>query len=148
MNPDSITQYIIDTFGGVDIVVASGDSYFFYDPGGKLPVDHRFPFVTLVTGDRHDKASNLDRPGVYRLNIGVAKATYVSMFGQPPPFPKDGGIVETGHDFSALDQIMPHPVYAAMHWVCVLNPSETTFATLRPLLAEAYDMAAKRSGRQ
>ena len=37
---------------------------------------------------------------------------------------------------------MPHPVYGRMYWVCVLNPSDETFATkVQPLLAEAYDMA-------
>ena len=29
---------------------------------------------------------------------------------------------------------MPHPVYGPNHWVCVLNPSDTTFENLKPLL--------------
>ena len=33
---------------------------------------------------------------------------------------------------------MPHPVYGRMHWICVVNPSEATFETLMPSLAEAY----------
>ncbi len=30
------------------------------------------------------------------------------------------------YDFSAKDIIMPHPVYAWMGWICMLNPSEQT----------------------
>src|SRR3954470_14379016 len=100
-------------------------SFFFYNPPGELPPDHRFPFVTLVTTDEHDQASDLNRPGVFRLNIGVNKETYQAMFGPQPAFSKTGEVANTGHDFTALDQIMPHPIYAAMSWVCVLNPSET-----------------------
>ena len=69
---------------------------------------------------------------MFRLNIGVSKKTYEGLFGE-------------GHyDFAALDQLMPHPVYGTNHWVCVLNPSEPTFKKLKPLLAEAYDIAAQR----
>jgi predicted DNA-binding protein (MmcQ/YjbR family) len=38
-----------------------------------------------------------------------------------------------------------------MSWVCVLNPSAATFEAVRPLLAEAYELAvskrAKRAAR-
>jgi Family of unknown function (DUF6194) len=46
--------------------------------------------------------------------------------------------------FTALDKLMPHPVYGQYHWVCVLNPSQATFETLKPLLQEAYDRAVQR----
>ena len=49
-----------------------------------------------------------------------------------------------GYDFTALDRMMPHPVYGKMYWVCVLNPSIATFERVQSLLAEAYDLAAKR----
>src|SRR5262245_36626117 len=83
MNEIAVSRYITDTFAGVDVVVASGDSYFFYNPDPNA-LDHRFPFATLVTGDRHDTFSNLDRPDVFRLNIGVSKQTYQSLFGSQP----------------------------------------------------------------
>jgi hypothetical protein len=48
-------------------------SFFFYGP------EHKFPFATLVTNDAYDQASNLSRPSVFRLNIGISKQTYQSM---------------------------------------------------------------------
>ena len=65
MDEAELIRYIVTTFEGVDVVEASGDSYFMYDP------EHMFPFATLVTGARHDQVSDLDRPGVFRLNSGV-----------------------------------------------------------------------------
>ena len=140
----------ITGMGGVDVVEAEGDHYFFYDPQNDQPVDHRFPFATLVTGDRHDQASDLDRESVYRLNIGLERTAYEAMFGTRPSWPKDGFVVETGHNYTLLDRLMPHPVYSPQSWICVLNPSEGTFESLRPLLTAAYERAArshrKRSG--
>jgi hypothetical protein len=155
MDQDSIIRYVADTFAGVDILsptdgVGAGDTFFIYDPERNLDVKQRFPFATMVTknyGD-FDCASNLDRPGVFRLNIGVSKDTYRSLFGPPPSPPGEAGIVDTGHDFAALDQLMPHPVYGHLAWVCVLNPSDATFLTVRPLLAEAYDRAVSRQARR
>jgi hypothetical protein len=141
MDPDAITKFITDTFDGVDVVVASGNAFYFYDP------DHRFPFATLVTSDIYDRSSNLDRPSVFRLNIGVSGQTYRKVFGPQPSPPSDDGVVDTGHDFTALDQLKPHPVYAPQSWVCVLNPTEVTFQTVQPLLAEAYERSVKRQAR-
>jgi len=161
MDEAAITQYITDTFDGVDVVVASreagspevawGDTFFSYDPGRDLPPDRRFPFATIVTKDYadFDCASNLNRPSVFRLNIGVGKETYRSLFGAPssPSGTGDGG--ESDYDFTALDQLLPHPVYGRMYWVCVLNPSAATFQTVvRPLLAEAYDIVVSKGARR
>jgi hypothetical protein len=52
---------------------------------------------------------------------------------------------EDDYDFTALDVLMPHPVYGPNHFVCVLNPSDSTFDAVRPLLNEAYEIAAKRA---
>jgi hypothetical protein len=50
-------------------------------------------------------------------------------------------VVVGDHDFTAIDVLMPHPVYAWMGWVQVLSPSTETFTGLRSLFAEAYDAA-------
>lgn len=43
-----------------------------------------------------------------------------------------------------MDTLLPHPTYASQHWVCVLNPGEATLETVRALLAEAYEFAARK----
>ncbi len=147
MDADAIRQYVAATFDGVHVMVASqesgapeiawGDTFFIYDPERNLPPNRQQPFATIVTKDYgdFDNSSNLDRPGVYRLNVGLSRETFQGLFGEP-----GGG----GHDFTTLDRVMPHPVYGRNHWVCALNPSEATFEGLKPLLAEAYDRAVKR----
>jgi hypothetical protein len=37
----------------------------------------------LVTSDLYDQFSNLNRPSVFRLNIGIGKQTFRSLFGSP-----------------------------------------------------------------
>lgn len=149
MDEASIIRYIKDTFEGLDIVVApSGDSFFFYDPDRSVPPDRRLPFATLVTDDNYDSVSQLHRPSVFRLNVGVGKETYRSLFGPQPGPPGATGVVDTGHDYAALDQILPHPVYAPMSWICVLNPGKATFEAVRLLLAEAYELAVTRYTRR
>jgi len=153
VNEAEISRYITDTFEGVDVVVASGDSFFFYNPDSNLPPDHRFPFVTIVTSDIYDQFSNLNRPSVFRLNIGIGKQTFRSLFGLPKlPSGRDSAAESSDnssdYDFTALD-LMPHPVYGRMYWVCVLNPSDETFEMkVRPRLTEAYELAVRKYNRQ
>jgi len=141
MDQDAIARYITETFTGVDVMlgppgIAEGDSFFIYDPDRDLTPDRKFPFATIVTKDYgdFDRASHLDRPGVFRLNIGIGKETFRALFSG-----------ETNHDFTTFDQLLPHPVYAAQSWVCILCPGQATFErAIRPLLTEAYELAVKR----
>ncbi len=136
MDEKGITDYIINTFAGVETAQNLGYTFFFYG------ADHMLPFVTLATEDNeYDRVSQLDRPGVFRLNIGVSKPTFQALFGT------DKIDVHT-YDFATLDTIMPHPDYAAQSFLCVLNPSDTTFEKLRPLLTEAYELAVRRVTRR
>jgi hypothetical protein len=144
MDEAAVIRYVTETFPGVNALEASGDTYFIYDPERDLPPSYQQPFATLVTGDRHDQVSDLERPGVFRLNVGVSKATYRGLLGAPPGPPGEHGVVETGHDFAVLDQVLPHPVYAPQSWICVLSPSEATFERMKPWLAEAYGIAVRR----
>lgn len=146
MDESAVREAVTGMFEGVDVVEAAGDCFFFANPDDGRPADHRLPFVTLVKGDAHDAASNLSRPGVYRLNLGINPDTYRALFG-PPPQPAPGwGVIEADHDYTQLDILMPHPVYAPLSWVCVLNPSAATFERLRPLLEEAHGLAVRRRG--
>jgi hypothetical protein len=152
MNENQITQYIVEHFNGVRVVDAWGDTFFFYNPDGDAPDE--FYFATLKSSDdEYDNQSNLNRPSIFRLNIGIGKERYSALFGKPPSrHAKTNGDTEEGdisnYDFTALDQLLPHPVYGRMHWVCVLNPSEETFEALKPLLEEAYTLAVKKYERQ
>jgi hypothetical protein len=153
VNDAEINQYITEALEGVDVVTDSGNSFFFYNPDKDVPPDHRFPFVTLVTSDLYDQFSNLNRLSVCRLNIGISKRTFRSLFGDPARSSgrdsAESSKNASDYDFTALDQVMPHPVYGRMYWVCVLNPGEETFETqVRPLLAEAYDLAVSRHKKQ
>ncbi len=138
----AIADYISESFADVHVLNAHGNTFFYYGPFEG--VENKFPFTTLVTNDKYDQASDLSRLGVFRLNIGVSKETYLSLLGTKAPRAGESGIAETGHDYTALDTIMPHPIYGSMYWVCVLNPSEETFEKVRALLAEAYERDVKR----
>jgi hypothetical protein len=146
VDQQAIVRYISETFDGVDVQQptagpGAGDTFFIYDPGRNLEPKHQLPFATIVTKDygEFDRASDLDRPGVFRLNVGVSRDTFRSLF------PAD----QSGYDFAALGTLLPHPVYAPQSFVCVLNPSADTFThVVQPLLAEAYGIVARRHPRQ
>jgi hypothetical protein len=131
-----ITSYITSTFENVKTTVNLGYTFFFYRD------DHMHPFATIAsTGNEYERISNLDRPGVFRLNIGVSREMFRSLFGTKK--------IDVGaYDFTALDTIMPHPEYSSQHFLCVLSPTEGTFERIRPMLAEAYDIAMKRYNRR
>jgi hypothetical protein len=132
MNESTVADYITKTFPGAETTTAFGYTFFFYKS------DHILPFAMLISSDQdYDRISNLDRPGVFRLNIGVSKQTFQSLFGTAK-------VDVSSYDFTVLDVIMPHPEYAQQNFICVLSPSEGTFERLRALLAEAYDIAVRR----
>jgi len=134
MDADDMTRHICATFDGVNVLEGQGDKFFLYDPDRDLPPERQLPFATIVTGDHYDDVSDLERPGAYRLNIGLTKATYAAGFGA----------ATTPPDYAARDTLMPHPAYAAQHWVCVVNPGAATLETVETLLAEAHAFAARK----
>ena len=123
-DPEAITRHVVDTYAGVDVVTAMGATFFSLDPEKHWP-----NFATIVTTDEHDMGtpSNLSRPGVFRLNLGVSRETFERLVGSM-----------TEPDFAAFDRVLPHPVYAKQHWISILNPSDATFRdVVLPLLDEA-----------
>jgi hypothetical protein len=152
MDQETIIQYITDTFAGVEVLrptdgPGAGDTFFFYDPQRNIDPTRRQPFATIVTKDYgdFDNASQLDRPDVFRLNIGVSRETFRALFGYLPG-KKTSKSAE--YDFAALDKLMPHPVYAPQSFLCVLNPGPETFEAVKPLLAEAYSIVATRHSKR
>jgi hypothetical protein len=146
MDQDAIIQYIVQNLAGITLLRPSegpgaGDTFIYYDPQGNLDAKHQMPFTTIVTKDykEFDESSQLDRPGVFRLNIGVSRETFRTLFGHLPTEES-----AESYDFAALDRVMPHPAYGRQSWVCILNPTPETFESVKPLLAEAYSLVAGR----
>ncbi|MGH8929979.1 MAG: DUF6194 family protein [Egibacteraceae bacterium] len=156
MTEDEIIEFVGGMAGVVAVTadeasgapeVAWGDTFFFYDPDGDVPTNRRQPFATIVTKDYQgfDTASQLDRPGVFRLNISVTRDAFRELVGYTPAAHK-GSSADV--DYTATDRLLPHPVYAPQSWLCVLNPGNETDAQVRFLLKEAWNRAAERHTRR
>jgi hypothetical protein len=144
MNAEGMRRHISESFNGVRILDNLGDTFFLYDPAGDLPPERQQPFATIVTGNHYDSVSDLDRPGAYRLNIGLTKATYLERFGAPPTERDTNWVLDTGYDHTAEDSLTPHPMYASQYWVSVVNPGPATLDTVRSMLIEAHGLAARK----
>jgi hypothetical protein len=143
MDATGVADYIREAFPGVETTEAFGYTFFFYGS------ERMLPFATLATADNeHDRVSDLDRDGAYRLNVGVSRETYRSLLGDEKPRLGPAGVIEGDHDFTLRDRILPHPHYAPQSWVCVVSPGEATFGVVRGLLREAYERAVLRATRK
>ncbi|MFD7628245.1 DUF6194 family protein [Streptomyces sp. NPDC059851] len=121
---------------------AWGDAFFYYAPDGRVP--HRVqPYGTIVTKDHPgDTASDLDPPGRWRVNVHVDRATFRELTGEEPRS------LRRPRDHAAVDSVLPHPVYGAVGWICVVNPGERTTDTVVQLLRSAHDAARARFERR
>ena len=128
-DPAEITSWIVETYPETVVAEAMGATFF------SLDARHWPNFATIVTTDEHDMGtpSDLARPGVFRLNIGVGKATFERLVGD-----------QVEPDYAALDSVVPHPVYSKQRWVAILNPSRRSFdEVIKPLLDEAHERLAR-----
>lgn len=143
MRPEEILDCLTSRFEGLTPKASWGETALFYNPGHELTNG-----VYLCTIKEHDGAndtsSDLDRPGVFRLALGLTVPHYERLFGPRPDRPPKGAAVTTGDDFTALDVVMPHPVYAWMGWAQVLNPSNETFASMQPSFIESYEHVVRK----
>lgn len=140
MSPESIVHAITSHLDGVIPKSSWGETSLFYNPGNLLPNGVYFCTIKEKNGD-NDKSSELDRDSVFRVSIGVGQENYESHFGTKPKRPAKGCIVNTGDDFTQLDKLMPHPIYAWMSWVQILSPSQASFDTIFPLIKDAHASA-------
>jgi hypothetical protein len=131
MDAAAMADYIVSTFDDIEVLKADGNSFFYYSPEHVIP-ERTIAFLTIVTNDLYDQYSNLDRTDVYRLNIGVTKGTFDSLVRK-----------DAVEDYTAIDRIMPHPMYAPQHYLCVLDPAQT-LDQVKELLAEAYGIAIRQ----
>jgi hypothetical protein len=99
--------------------------------------DHRLPFVSLLDQDYdYDRVSNLNRAGVYRVNIGLSRASYDALLGDTDP---------AAVDQTALNVFLPHPDYAKQNFVCILSPAGANAEKMKGLITEAHALAAERA---
>jgi hypothetical protein len=134
-DPEAITRALVERYPETVVVRALGATFF------SLDETHWPNYATIVTTDEHDEGapSDLARPGSFRLNLGVGRATFERLVG-----------AMDAPDYAAYDTLLPHPVYAKQRWVSILNPSDVTFRdVVLPLVAEAHDrLAATRNRRR
>ena len=143
MEAEQILNWCLEHLEGTVLMNSWGETGVFYNPGHVLK--RGIYVLTIKEKDgKNDQASQLDRPGMYRVNLGPRKQTYVNLFGSVPKRPPKGGVVELEMDFAQTDILLPHPVYAWMGWVCTLNPSKHAFEELKPLILESYEFAKEK----
>jgi len=139
---EEVIAYSLETFPGLIEDWNWAERSLFYNPHYQLPKGAYF--LTFKERDGANDSASRIRPGDYRLNVGISKVAFTDWFGAVPLRPAAGGVVQTGHDFSQPDLIMPHPVYGWMCWIAVLNPTHQTFEEVRFLLPGAYERAVER----
>ncbi len=102
--------------------------------------DHMVPFVTLADSDNeHDAVSHLNRAGVFRINIGVSRATFQALVGE---------VNREAVDHTALNVFLPHPHYAAQNFICILNPEGENAEQTKAYIVEAHGLATARLARR
>ena len=128
-DPEAITRIILERWPETTTANAMGATFF------SLDEKHWPNFATIVTTDEHDDGTPsrlTERPGAFRLNIGVGRQTFERLVGD---------IAEP--DYASPDRIVPHPVYAKQLWISIVNPRHETFRdVVLPLLTEAHDRLA------
>lgn len=143
MEPSEIIGNLLGEFEHLVVKSTWGESSLFFNPANSAK--HGSYFLTLKEKNgANDNSSQLDREGVFRVSFGISKNSFQDMFGQTPARPGKGRYVSTGHDFTQLDALMPHPIYAWMNWVQVLNPSNQTWTNIQDLVRESYRLSKTR----
>ena len=143
MTAKDILQNLLSLFPGLIVIDAWGEKSLFYNPEGLLRRGVYFCTIKEKDGE-NDAASGLDRDNVFRMSFGISKKTYTTLFGLLPVRPGKGGVIAFPTDFTQLNELMPHPVYGWMSWVCILNPSSNKFKELETLLSESYALVINK----
>ncbi|WP_454860552.1 DUF6194 family protein [Promicromonospora soli] len=125
--------------------LAWGDAFFYYAPDGEMPGNVQ-PYGTIVTKNYpDDTASDLDPADRWRVNIHVDRATFRELLGGGA---EGGAAGRAQPDSSAVDVVLPHPVYGTAGWVSVVNPGFATSDIVLGLLRDAHAAARTRFERR
>jgi hypothetical protein len=128
---EELVNYLSSHYADVDVMTYPPEqpptAWFF-----SRDADKHWPnFATIVTTDEHDTEpnSNLAARGAYRLNVGVGRESFERLID-----------LRRQYDYTATDEVLPHPTYAKQRWIGIVNPTRRTFDdVLKALLEEAYD---------
>lgn len=137
ISSDRLIDFICKRYSGLIVKSSWGETGLFYNPEHKLA--NGVYFLTIKDHDgENDKSANLNRPDVYRVSFAISEKVFFEIFGEKPPRPLKRSVVNTGHNFQKLDELMPHPIYAWMNWVQILSPSENSLNNIVKLLDDSY----------
>lgn len=126
--------------GGPFPEIAWGDHFFYYAPDGHVPTGQ--PYATIVTKNYpDDEACELDRPDRRRLNIHVGTRVLTELLHDDPRAGSEAV------DFTAVDTVLPHPVYRRQGWISITNPGANTRTIAVGLLRDAHEAARLRAER-
>ncbi|WP_435258273.1 DUF6194 family protein [Thioclava sp. FR2] len=86
MTIDEIFAHVLRSCDGVIEDRNWGERGIFYNPGKVLPKS--IYVLTIKDKDSpNDKASQVNRPGVFRLNLGISRPAFTKLFGDVPSRP-------------------------------------------------------------
>jgi hypothetical protein len=100
-----------------------------------------FLFAGRVAEDADTNSLYLIAVAAYALCIPLWCYSLSALTG---PGLSSSSVIDTGFDYTSQDLVMPHPFYAPMHWVCVVNPGERSRANLAELMQAAHTLARAR----
>jgi hypothetical protein len=113
--------------------ISWGDVFFYVAPDGRVPAGQ--PFATVITKDYPGEPSaGLEHHGSFRVNIAGGRGH------RGPASPQADAAV----DPRTQDHVMPHPSYADLGWVAIVNPGERTHDQMFALLHAAHAAALAR----
>ncbi len=123
---------------GPDIPPSMVGARFFYAGD-----DRRMPFATIVEHDTPggDEESALHRPGTYRLNLQLGREGFRQCFGH---LPRELAGRRGEIDFTALDVLVPHPVYGDQGWGAITSPTRAQLPRIERILRTAHARAESR----
>ncbi len=133
MSVQQIEQFIAARLPNVTRMEHGEYIFYFYASEQALPV------VTVALSDNeYDNISHLSREGVYRVNIGIKKETFATLFPD----------ADAATDYTMLNRFLPHPHYAAQYYICILNPEGTEMTDTLRYIEESYLIAKQRFERK
>lgn len=144
IDSSTIVAYIRCTFSdlfedGDGLNSGWGEHAFYYNPGSIL--QRGVYFLTIKSKPTAaDFASAILVSGAYRLNVRISAANFERRFGRPSRRLKAEERQDPAFNYRVDDQICPDPI-GIWTALTVLNPSQTTFESLKPTIRDAYQLS-------